>query len=55
METPVTDDALATVVEPTDAPWKKSAGYLHNEPLHDAWREAMEANRRRLDEDPEAA
>jgi hypothetical protein len=36
------------------APWKQDAGYLHDEPLYEAWREAMEENRRRLDEDPDA-
>ncbi len=36
------------------APWKEDAGYLHDEPLFEPWREAMEEYRRRLDEDPEA-
>jgi hypothetical protein len=36
------------------APWKQDAGYLRDEPLYEAWREAMEENRRRLDEDPDA-
>ncbi len=36
------------------APWTEDAGYLHDEPLFEPWREAMEEYRRRLDEDPEA-
>jgi len=36
------------------APWKQDAGYLRDEPLYEPWCEAMEANRRKLDEDPEA-
>jgi len=36
------------------APWKTDAGYLHDEPLYEPWREAMEEYRRKLDEDPEA-
>jgi hypothetical protein len=36
------------------APWKEDAGYLHDEPLYEPWREAMEEYRRTLDEDPEA-
>jgi hypothetical protein len=36
------------------AGWKQDAGYLHNDPLFETWREAMEENRRKLDEDPEA-
>ena len=36
------------------APWKQDAGYLHDEPLYEPWREAMEEYRRKLDEDPEA-
>ncbi len=36
------------------APWKQDAGYLRDEPLYEAWREAMEENRRRLDEDLDA-
>ena len=36
------------------ASWKQDAGYLHNDPLFEAWREAMEENRRKLDEAPEA-
>jgi hypothetical protein len=36
------------------APWKQDAGYLHDEPLYEPWREAMEDYRRKLDEDPEA-
>ena len=36
------------------APWKQDAGYLRDEPLYDLWREAMEENRRKLDEDPDA-
>jgi hypothetical protein len=51
-------NAGATVAElsvaATAAPWKQDAGYLHDDPLFEPWREAMEAYRRRLDEDPEA-
>ena len=36
------------------APWKQDAGYLHDDPLYEPWREAMEEYRRQLDEDPEA-
>ena len=36
------------------APWKEDAGYLHDEPLFEPWREAMDEYRRKLDEDPEA-
>jgi hypothetical protein len=36
------------------APWKQDAGYLHDDPLYQPWREAMEEYRRNLDEDPEA-
>ena len=36
------------------APWKLDAGYLHDEPLFEPWRAAMEEYRRKLDEDPEA-
>jgi hypothetical protein len=36
------------------APWKQDAGYLRDDPLFDAWREAIDANRRQLEEDPEA-
>ena len=36
------------------APWMQDAGYLHDEPLYEPWREAMEEYRRQLDEDPEA-
>ena len=36
------------------APWKQDAGYLHDEPLYEPWREAMEDYRRKLDEDPGA-
>jgi len=35
-------------------PWKDDAGYLHDDPLYQPWREAMEEYRRKLDEDPEA-
>ena len=41
-------------VTASDAPWKQDAGYLHDDPLYEPWREAMEEYRRRLDEDPEA-
>ncbi len=43
---------LNVAAEP--APWKQNAGYLRDEPLYDRWREAMEENRRKLDEDPDA-
>ncbi len=36
------------------APWRQDAGYLHDDPLYEPWREAMEEYRRQLDEDPEA-
>ncbi len=36
------------------APWKQDAGYLHDEPLFQPWCDAMQENRRKLDEDPEA-
>jgi hypothetical protein len=36
------------------APWKQDAGCLHDDPLYQPWREAMEEYRRKLDEDPEA-
>jgi hypothetical protein len=43
---------LSVAVE--EAPWKQDAGYLRDEPLYDLWREAMEENRRKLDENPDA-
>jgi hypothetical protein len=36
------------------APWKEDAGCLDGEPLYDAWRQAMEAYRHQLDQDPDA-
>ena len=36
------------------APWTQDAGYLHDEPLFERWREAMDEYRRKLYEDPEA-
>ena len=36
------------------APWKQDAGYLHDDPLYEPWRAAVEEHRRQLDEDPEA-
>jgi hypothetical protein len=36
------------------APWKQDAGYLHDDPLYEPWRAAMEEHRRQLDEDPDA-
>lgn len=36
------------------APWQEDAGYLHDEPLFEAWRDAIEEYRRKSDEDPEA-
>jgi hypothetical protein len=41
-------------VAATAAPWKEDAGYLHDDPLYEPWRDAMEEYRRQLDEDPEA-
>lgn len=41
-------------VAATEAPWKQDAGWLHDEPLYERWREAMEEYRRQLDEDPNA-
>ncbi|HEX5270283.1 MAG TPA: hypothetical protein VFW33_07350 [Gemmataceae bacterium] len=35
-------------------PFSKYAGSLRDEPLLDAWKQAMEEHRRRLDEDPDA-
>jgi hypothetical protein len=35
-------------------PWSRFAGTLRDEPLLDAWKQAMEDYRRRLDEDPDA-
>jgi len=35
-------------------PRQHDAGYLRDDPLFDAWREAIEANRRQLEEDTEA-
>jgi hypothetical protein len=37
-----------------EAPWKRDAGYLRDNPLYDAWREAMEEYRRDLDEDSDS-
>lgn len=45
---------LAELSVANDPPWKKDAGYLRDEPLYEAWREAMEENRHKLDEDPDA-
>jgi hypothetical protein len=36
------------------APSMEDAGYLHDEPLFEPWCDAMEAHRRKLDEDAEA-
>jgi hypothetical protein len=36
------------------AAWNEDAGYLRDDPLFEAWREAMEERRNQLDEDPEA-
>ena len=51
-------NAGATLAELTvaasAAPWKPDAGYLHDDPLYEPWRTAMEEYRRQLDEDPEA-
>jgi hypothetical protein len=35
-------------------PWSDQAGSLRDDPMYDAWRQAMEDYRRRLDEDPDA-
>src|SRR5262245_53893056 len=46
---------LARLSMPADAAaWKQNAGYLRDEPLYEAWREAMDEYRRGLDEDPDA-
>lgn len=45
---------LAELSVAAAAPWKQDAGYLHDEPLFESWREAMEEYRCKLDEDPEA-
>ena len=36
------------------AAWRQDAGYLHDDPLYQPWRDAMEEYRRKLGEDPEA-
>ena len=41
-------------VTASSAPWMQDAGYLHDDPLYEPWREAMEQYRRQLDEDPKA-
>jgi hypothetical protein len=41
-------------VDADAAPWQQDAGYLHDDPLYEPWRAAMEEYRRQLDEDPEA-
>lgn len=41
-------------VSVNSAPWQQDAGYLCEEPLYEPWREAMEENRRKVDEDPDA-
>src|SRR5262249_51627750 len=41
-------------VPASTAPWKQDAGYLHDDPLYEPWRAAMEEYRRQLDEDLEA-
>lgn len=35
-------------------PWSQDAGYLRGDPMLDAWRQAMEDYRQRLDENPDA-
>ena len=45
--------AELSVVE-GEAPWMEDAGCLSDEPLYDAWREAMEKYRCERDEDLEA-
>jgi hypothetical protein len=46
---------LAALSVPAEAAaWKADAGYLRDDPLFEAWREAMEERRNQLDEDPEA-
>lgn len=46
---------IAELSDPArEASWKQDAGCLQDEPLYEAWRNAIEANRRKLDEDPEA-
>jgi len=44
---------LADLEVATSAPWKQDAGYLRDEPLFEAWCDAMRENRRKLDEDPD--
>ena len=46
----LTELSLATGV----AAWKQDAGYLHDDPLYQPRRDAMEEYRRKLGEDPEA-
>jgi hypothetical protein len=40
-------------VATSDAAWKQDSGYLRDDRLDVPWREAMEAYRRQLDEDPD--
>jgi hypothetical protein len=35
-------------------PFAEQAGWLRDDPMYDAWRQAMEDYRRQLDEDPDA-
>jgi hypothetical protein len=35
-------------------PWSDQAGWLRDDPMYDAWRQAMEDYRNKLDEDPDA-
>jgi hypothetical protein len=54
-ETPTAADGASKPADQVAAPWASSAaGYLRDERLCDAWREAIEANRRKLEEDPDA-
>lgn len=36
------------------APWQEDAGYLRDDPLLESWLEAIEEQRSKRDEDPEA-
>ena len=46
-------NAGAKLAEPSvaasAAPWMQDAGYLHDDPLYEPWRDAMEEYRRQLD------
>ena len=51
---PDDDQTVKPVPLTESAPWKRDAGYPRDEPLFDARREAIEENRRKLDEEIDA-